>query len=222
MSVSSLENGNLTLGNLTINNSQYAEASGYVPSQTVISSNKTGTNLNTGGALTANSLTITGNQLLFTGGGNTVIENLGTASLSVQGALTTTSSITSNSGVLQLGQSSNSVLLTGTTGKLAVGGTINAPVFTGGLGKLLMLGASTGQLAPGASYTFPNIEIPSFVGNSGSCYVVSCSNVQYYPWFFSVSYASQSGTSTYVNVVVGNAGSLTVSGLFNLCIIAMT
>jgi hypothetical protein len=43
MSVATLENGNLTLGNLTVNNSQYAEASGYVPAQTVISSSKTGT-----------------------------------------------------------------------------------------------------------------------------------------------------------------------------------
>jgi len=36
MSVASLENGNLTLNSLTINNSQYAEALGYVPSQTLI------------------------------------------------------------------------------------------------------------------------------------------------------------------------------------------
>jgi hypothetical protein len=47
MSTASLENGNLTLGNLTINNSQYAEASGYVAAQTVISSSKTGTTLTT-------------------------------------------------------------------------------------------------------------------------------------------------------------------------------
>ena len=36
MSVATLENGNLTLNSLTINNSQYAEALGYVPSQTLI------------------------------------------------------------------------------------------------------------------------------------------------------------------------------------------
>jgi hypothetical protein len=159
MSVSSLENGNLTLGNLTINNSQYAEASGYVPSQTVILSNKTGTSLSTG-------------------------------------ALTTTGGITALS-------------------------TINAPAFTGGLGKLYLTNVSTGQLASGASYTVSNVEIPNFVGNSSSCFVVSCSNVQFYPWFFSVSYASQSGTSTFVNVAIGNAGSITTQGAFNLCIIAM-
>jgi hypothetical protein len=43
MSVASLENGNLTLNSLTISNSQYAEASGYVPSTAVFSSTKNGT-----------------------------------------------------------------------------------------------------------------------------------------------------------------------------------
>jgi len=45
MSVATLENGNLTLNSLTINNSQYAEASGYVPSQTLILSSLNSTRL---------------------------------------------------------------------------------------------------------------------------------------------------------------------------------
>jgi len=45
MSVASLENGNLTLNSLTINNSQYAEALGYVPSQTLILSSLNNTRI---------------------------------------------------------------------------------------------------------------------------------------------------------------------------------
>lgn len=43
MSVASLENGNLTLNSLTINNSQYAEALGYAPSTTILTSTVSGT-----------------------------------------------------------------------------------------------------------------------------------------------------------------------------------
>ena len=56
MSVASLENGNLTLNSLTINNSQYAEASGYVASQTVISSTVNSTSLSVPNITTATSI----------------------------------------------------------------------------------------------------------------------------------------------------------------------
>jgi hypothetical protein len=68
MSVATLENGNLILGNLTVNNSQYANVSGYVPSQTVISS--TPTTVNVGGITT-----VTAGEYNFSGSTENVYLN---------------------------------------------------------------------------------------------------------------------------------------------------
>jgi len=85
MSVSSLESGNLILNTLTVNNSQYSDVSGYVPSQTVISSTKTST------ALISASLNT--NQLILTQSGSA---NDVTASCLSDGVIDVAGTVSSN------------------------------------------------------------------------------------------------------------------------------
>ena len=107
MSVASLENGNLTLGNLTINNSQYAEAFGYVASQTVFSSTKNSTSLN--------ALTIGDTPLSSVNGGLSI--NSGQGGLSC-GEIDCISNA-SITGTVTIG-SSNCVLDSGSGGGLSI------------------------------------------------------------------------------------------------------
>jgi hypothetical protein len=74
MSVSSLEGGNLTLGELSISNERYSRANGYVPSQATFSSSLTSTSLNVND-ISSNIFTIEGspNYSLYSGGGNLVV-----------------------------------------------------------------------------------------------------------------------------------------------------
>jgi hypothetical protein len=120
MSVASLENGNLTLNSLTISNSQYAEASGYVAQQSFISSTKDSVFLTVPNSISSAGL------VLYNGSNTVALSNSGATNLVVGGGLTTNTDITVSGGDITLGSGTNSVLLTGTTANLNVAGGISA------------------------------------------------------------------------------------------------
>jgi hypothetical protein len=68
MSIASLENGNLTLNQLVVNNSLYSDVSGYIASQTIITSSKNSTSLTTGNFTTTGTLTGYGVDVKGSGG----------------------------------------------------------------------------------------------------------------------------------------------------------
>jgi len=78
MSVASLENGNLTLNQLIVNNSQYSEASGFVSSQASFSSSVNSTAFNVPTISAVNSISTP--ALVLTSSSSTQSPSLSTAS----------------------------------------------------------------------------------------------------------------------------------------------
>jgi len=86
MSVATLENQNLTLNQLTINNSQYSNVSGYVPSSSTFGSTKTGSSVATPQIILTNATSETTLSCL---GINTLsTPNISTGNVGVNTALT--------------------------------------------------------------------------------------------------------------------------------------
>lgn len=137
MSVASLENGNLTLNSLTINNSQYAEASGYVASQTVFSAS---VNSTTASTISATNIT-TPLIGVVSGLGSTTFTNL-TCSAGNTLAIGNGAGGSSSNGTLDVG----SIVCSGTISAESTG-TISTPL--------------VGVYNPTTSTNFINLSCPN-------------------------------------------------------------
>jgi hypothetical protein len=210
---------------------------GVSPSNVVLSANAPGSLLVGGGITTSAGLTAQNSTLtLGVSPAATVVSSNGAGSLLVSGNITSTGTMTAQTGTLTLGVSPAAVVLTGTSGNVAVAGSITtngstingtctATAFRGGIIFHLIQGLNPGTLAPSSGYTFPSMLIPNFVGTASSAYLISCNNdagVPYLPVVFTITYASNDGTNTYVNIGIMNVSTTTSYGaLFDVSIIAM-
>jgi hypothetical protein len=109
---------------------------------------------------------------------------------------------------------------------LEISQTISALYYTGGIGMYIFPNAVPGLIAPGGQYTFPNVDIPNFIGTASSAYVVSgnYTSIPSLPFVLSISYVGPdaAGTGTYVDVQVMNvSASQSYNASFTFSIIAM-
>jgi len=156
MSTASLEGQNLTLNKLVVNNYSYADASGYVPNQTIISSSKNGTSLQVGGNIEATGSLIADNGIVQVGsttGNPILLSNLGSnllsigSSVNVGAGLTSTGNFTVNSGSIQVGATSgNPIQLTNLgSNKLGINSSVQASAY------FIVSGANSGYLSVNSS-----------------------------------------------------------------------
>jgi hypothetical protein len=177
------------------------------------------------GAVAANSVDINGDlTLIKTGTNNTAV-----LSCTDPNTISTTASVVV--GVLTVeGNCAAETFTTTTAGTstfddVSIVGTCTATAFRGGIIFHIIEGLNPGTLAPSTGYIFPNVEIPNFVGSASSAYLISCNNqagVPYLPVVFTITYASNDGTNTYVNIGIMNVSTTTSYGaIFDVSIIAM-
>jgi hypothetical protein len=245
MSVASLENGNLTLNQLIVNNSQYAEASGYVPSSTTITSTKNSTTVSipvltattevitpevgitnsTNPSLYVNLTCPTGNQLSI---GTNPTNNTGTlicgsvdSSVNISSPLIGLDNSTPGGiGYVNLSCSSNNILSIGQGGgESASSGTLNCALYQGGIGNLNG-GLELVDLEPytqiGTTY-----QILNFVAQSTATYVISGTGSTILPILYSCAGLSVSGTTTTIVVYMYNIGTVPISAMVPFSVIAM-
>jgi len=202
---------------------------GVSPSNVVLSTNAPGSLLVGGTITTSGGLTAqNGNLTLGTSPASVVLTGT-TGTLNVTGTVNANSfGITNGANAVSLDCDSASILTVGGSIEASgadIDGTCIATAFRGGIIFHLINGLNPGTLAPSTGYTFPNMIIPNFVGSASSAYLISCNNdagVPYLPVVFTITYASNDATNTYVNIGVMNVSTTTSYGaLFDVSIIAM-
>ena len=201
---------------------------------TTISSNANNS-LVVGGTISTTEVIISGGgatdePYFSTNSGNNMVVSTATGSgltLSTPAGSTTISSNANNSfvvnGSITASQTVTGLTLVAQSGIICTG-NIQATTFGGGIGMTVVRGALPGTISPNGSYTFPNIEIPGFIGYSAATSYVVSPNVTTsppIPFIYSVSYAGTTPTSTLVDVLVMNVGTLSYNVELNFSIIAM-
>ena len=188
MSDASLENGNLTLNSLIISNSLYSEASGYVPSTTVITSTPNGTALAGPTNISTSAMYITNpsntNNPYFSSSSNTMnlnvnpTEGLNITSGASYGSIiptgaNTLSTQTFKCQALQLNDlNTTSVSIgTNTANSLTVASSTISLLTTGPTGAII----GSGNISMNSSNQLltPDIKTPSVVFNDANSTAVS-------------------------------------------------
>jgi len=174
----------------------------------------------------------TNNPTITTNAGNNFVvstaSNSGLTISSTSGNATFTpgaSGVSVNNGITA-STFTTSVGGTSTFDAVNIVGTLTCPTYSGGIGMVVLTGLNPGSILTGNGYTFTSVEIPNFVGSASSAFVITNNTPQatlpiFYPLTFNVNFVSTSGTSTFVDLTVVNAGSISYSPILTLSIIAM-
>ena len=137
--------------------------------------------------------------------------------------IATTGNINASNGSITASQTVTGLTLVAQSSIICTG-NIQGTTFGGGIGQVVVRGAMPGTISPNGSYTFSNIEIPGFIGYSATTAYVVSQNITTsppIPFIYSVSYAGTTPTSTLVDVLVMNVGTLSYNTEINFSIIAM-
>jgi hypothetical protein len=187
MSVSSLEGGFLTLGDLTISNERFSRANGYVASTAGFYSNLTGT------VLTVPYLNMENGVVLETTAGRLNI-SAGTISM-LNGSFGTSLSV----------PASNVLAVSGGAGEVI------AASYSGGAGAYAAP-ITIPSLTSNASADLSNVVIANFIGSANSAYIAAVNGPGYNSLVFTVSFVSATSSATTVAVSVTNLGNATFPG----------
>ena len=168
--------------------------------------------------LAPQSVTLTG-----TAGNLSVAGGVTANGATINGNITATGNINASNGSITASQTVTGLTLVAQSGIICTG-NIQGTTFGGGIGQVVVRGAMPGTISPNGSYTFSNIEIPGFIGYSATTSYVVSQNITTsppIPFIYSVSYAGTTPTSTLVDVLVMNVGTLSYNTEINFSIIAM-
>ena len=190
MSSATLENQDLVLSSLTVTNAEYSSSSGYSPSQTLITSTKTTSNLNIGGSLILGNLsnitaTSDGGISLQSGTGSLLCGDATIAGVITLGDTSTTTELESLSGGLSIANGNGALSCGAITaiGNVLTQGTItlgppSQPTELESLSGGLSIADGNGTLACGGITSKGGAVFPGTItlGLAGVSGILSCNS----------------------------------------------